>query len=125
MKTTSVEVIDVIDWDDLVIQTYGKKYSFQQQDGCKDRSKKYISVPCEPEDYENDTITEIINGDEMGVSFAAWLACDPLIKLPFCLTVYGNDFTDLWWSRNFYPHVSMLINDLYAKGLLEAGEYLI
>lgn len=31
----------------------------------------------------------------------------------------------MWWVRNFYPDVNMVANDLYEKGLLEAGEYLI
>lgn len=125
MKIKSVNVIDVSDWDKLVKETYGRPYSFQQQDGCKDRGKEYITVPCYPEDFENDTVPEIINGEEMGVSFAVWLACDPEEKKPFCISEYGNDFSDLWWERNFYPSVSMIVNDLHAKGLLPAGEYMI
>ena len=125
MKTKSVKVIDVSDWDKLIIETYGRPYTFQQQDDCKDRGTHYFSVPADPEDYENDTVPEVINGNKMGVSFKAWLACDPKEKKPFCISEYGNDFSDLWWERNFYPHVSMIINDLHTKGLLEAGEYMI
>ena len=60
----------------------------------------------------------------MGVSFKAWLERDPTQKLndPNCNYDYG---LVLWWDRNFYPHISMIINDLYTKGLLEAGEYQI
>ena len=124
IKIKNVKVIEVQDWDDLVTQTYGRPYSFQQQDGCKDRGFEYISVPCDPEDYENDTVPEIVNNDEMGVSFKAWLERDPTQKLTdkdcqesYCL--------DLWWDRNFYPHVNMIINDLYAAGLLETGAFQI
>lgn len=58
----------------------------------------------------------------MGVSFKAWLERDPKQKLPnredeFCIY--------LWWARNFYPHLDMVVQDLYTKGLIEPGEYAI
>ena len=117
--------IDVDDWDNLVQETYNRPYSFQQQDGCKSRGVEYITVPeSDPYDYENDTVPENVNDPEMGVSFKAWLERDPKQKLSnpedqqdYCL--------GLWWDRNFYPHISMIINDLHAKGLLEEGEYII
>ena len=52
----------------------------------------------------------------------AWLSRDPKQQIP------GRDEAwalKLWWHRNFYPDVSMIINDLHAKGLLPAGSYLI
>jgi hypothetical protein len=124
MKIKNIKMIDSSDWDDLVTKTYGKPYCFQQQDDCKSRGTENITVPCEPEDYENDTIPEIVNGDKMGVSFKAWLERGPNQKL----TNKDDQESwslDLWWERNFYPHVSMIINDLHAKGLLEAGSYTI
>lgn len=123
IKTYTVKVIDLNDWDNLVSETYKRPYSFQQQDGCKDRQHVSITVPVNnPKDYENDTVPEIVNHEEMGVSFKGWLARDPEQKIPN-KGGSGNDFTNLWWDRNFYPHVDMIINDLHAKGLLEAGEY--
>lgn len=123
IKYKNVKKIEVSDWDELVSKTYGRTYNFQQQGGCKERQVWDITVPVEyPEDYENETVPEIVNHDEMGVSFEAWLKRDPEQKLsnpddqkPWSLS--------LWWSRNFYPHVDMIINDLHSKGLLEAGEY--
>lgn len=42
------------DWDNLVEETYGKPYMFQQQDGCKDRGTEHITVPViNPYDYED------------------------------------------------------------------------
>jgi|ERR1035437_2485913 hypothetical protein len=103
MKIKKVNQITVQDWDDLVVKTYGKVYSFQQQ---------------------NDTIPDEVNGAEMGVSFAAWLARDP--------TEWNGDPKDkkqwsigLFWERNFYPNIQMIANDLHAKGLIKAGEYSI
>lgn len=104
-------------------KTYNKPYSFQQQDDCKDRGIEYITVPYEdPHDYSRDTIPEVVNGNIMGVSFKAWLERDPTTKIPSEYS-FDLDFTDMWWERNFYPDVSMIINDLHSKGLLEAGEY--
>lgn len=129
MKIKTKKVIDVSDWDDLVQETYGRKYSFQQQNGCQDRGTFPITVPDEADDLDNDTVPEVVNGEEMGVSFKAWLARDP--KQP--LDGNGNELEkcvkqweiDLWWERNFYPDIQMVANDLHAKGKLEAGDYLI
>ncbi len=123
MKIRTEKVIDVSDWDALVKKTYGRRYSFQQQDGCKSRGVFRFSVPAEAEcDFEQETIPEIVNGPEMGVSFAAWLKRDP--KAPIVGQRYDFEL-DLWWDRNFYPDIQMVANDLHAKGLLEAGDYTI
>lgn len=61
----------------------------------------------------------------MGVSFKAWLnrapkqglSCDPDGKKSWGIS--------MWWERNFYPDVQMIANDLHAKGLLPAGNYII
>jgi hypothetical protein len=121
------KVIAVCDWDELVEKTYGRPYNFQQQDGCKERQRVYLTIPdeeAEGYDFPNDTVPETVNHEERGVSFKAWLERDPKQKLnaekrdsPSALT--------LWWDRNFYPVVEMVGNDLHAKGLIEAGKYVI
>jgi hypothetical protein len=122
ISTRTEQVIDVGDWDQLVIDTYGKPYSFQQQDGCKERQRVKITIPDEAYDYENGVVPEVINGEEMGVSFAAWLARDP--------KEWNGDpedkrFLDLFWGRNFYPDVQMVANSLYRMELIEGGTYTI
>lgn len=122
MKISNKMLISVQDWDDLIVKTYGRPYSFQQQDGRKSRGIEYLTVPDEPEDYDNNTVPEVVNDPEMGVSFKAWLERDPKQKLPGQIADYQ---LELWWDRNFYPHVQMVANDLHDKGLLKAGEYVI
>lgn len=122
MKISKKNVITVQDWDALVMETYGRPYSFQQQDGCKDRGVEYITVPDVAEDYENDSVPEVVNGPKMGVSFKAWLERDPKQKLDGQHSDYQ---LELWWDRNFYPNAQMIANDLHERGLLDAGEYLI
>lgn len=123
LKFKEVKIIEVSDWDKLVTEVYGKPYSFQQQDDCKPRGTHELAVPRPVTwDYDNDTIPEKINGDVMGVSFKAWLARDP--------KEWNGDeeekrYLDMFWERNFYPNVDMIANDLHAKGLLPAGEYVI
>lgn len=126
-----VNMIDVSDWDALVEKTYGRTYNFQQQDGCKDRGIFKLRVPESPEeaaeyDFENDTIPEKVNGEEMGVSFKAWLERDPKNMLK---AGYGYDRSssgrEIFWERNFYPAIETVAYDLYKKGLLQSGEYLI
>jgi hypothetical protein len=125
LKTKNVQIVDVGEWDDLVSTTYGKPYSFQQQDGCKERGVFYLNVPSQANDYENDTIPEEVNGDVMGVSFRAWLARDPDQKLDTRDEWARDHGLDLFWERNFYPDVQMIANDLYARGLIAAGNYAI
>lgn len=122
MKIKTEKVIEVQEWDDVVKKTYGKPYAFQQQDGCKNRGGFSLAVPDEAEDYENETVPEIVNGEKMGVSFAAWLKRNPKIPLPDGEAKWE---IDLWWERNFYPNIQMVANDLHAKKLLKAGEYTI
>lgn len=129
---TEVKVIELQDWDAFVEETYGKIYSFQQQDDCKERGCEFFSVPTPWEhDFEKTEIPFEVNGKEMGVSFETWLNTDPeetKKEFPdppdrdYSMTDFDNR---LFWDRNFYPHVSMIINDLHAKGLLEEGKYAI
>ncbi len=135
LKYTLKRVISVQDWNKFVREVYGRPYHFQQQEGCKSRGTFDFTAPEEEwNDAESDTVPEIINHDDMCVSFAAWLARDP--KQPLNGLGDPTDYEagevtteqwdiDLWWERNFYPDVSMIINDLHAKGLLEAGDYTI
>lgn len=126
MKIRTERVIDVSEWDALVEKTYGRPYSFQQQDGCKSRGVFRFTVPSdETDDFERDTVPEVVNHEEMGVSFALWLKRDPKA------TLSGDNHRDdgfslrLWWERNFYPEFQMVANDLHAKGLLKKGDYTI
>lgn len=124
LKTRMEQVIDCSDWDDLVMETYGRPYCFQQQDDCKPRGNVYLEVPADPCDYDRETIPEKVNGAIMGVSFKAWLERDPKQKLSN--PDDQNDWSvGMWWERNFYPEISMVANDLHKKGLIEAGEYTI
>jgi len=125
LKYSNKKVIEVQDWDKLVKKTYNKPYSFQQQDGCQARGVIGIGIPygtLDEFDYRNDSIPEEINGEEMGVSFKAWLERDP--------KEWNGDkgderFVNLFWGRNFYPNLQVIANDLHSKGLIEAGDYLI
>ena len=124
-----VTLISLKEWDDLVTKTYGKPYSFQQQDGCRDRGIYHLQVPCkDAEDYENTELPEVVNHEDQGIKFSTWLERDPkqLLKdeRPDRVSNVEWDIA-LWWDRNFYPSVEILANDLHEKGLLAAGEYVI
>lgn len=123
LKYNEIKVIDQYDWDNFIRQIYNKKYSFQQQDGCKEKGIRFFGVPMNEfctEDYTNDEIPIKINGKKMGVSFKAWLSRDINDKF------FEKDWENtLFWERNFYPHFSMIVNDLYGKGVLEKGNYAI
>jgi hypothetical protein len=127
LKTEKTNVVEVSDWDKLVKDTYKRPYSLQQQDGCMDRGHVTFTVPSiedaeEFDSYMHDEIPEKVNGNEMGVKFAVWLQRDPKMLSGEIKSRWENN---LFWERNFYPNLSTVANDLYNKGLLEAGEYLI
>lgn len=128
LKYKTEKVIQVQDWDKLVRDTYGKPYRFQQQDGCQSRKIVHITIPEEKqwiknmEEEMNDSVPYVINGDEMGVKFDVWLKRDP--------TEWKGEkgeerYLELFWGRNFYPNINTVANDLYEKGLIEAGDYTI
>ncbi len=148
IKARNVNMIEVSDWDDLVKDTYGKPYKFQQQDGCQQRGVVNITIPDETYEYEdemNDKIPEVINnGDEMGVKFDVWLKRDPKAplnpskkELKECGYYWGKTEEDeiewkqdkghisMFFERNFYPNLQTVANDLHKRGLIEAGDYLI
>ena len=125
INTRTEKVIDVDDWDQLVIDTYGRPYSFQQQDGCKERQRVKITIPDEAYDYDNITVPEEVNHEEMGVSFQAWLDRDPKQPLNSPDEWDRKNGLNMWWERNFYPDVQMIANSLYRTELIEAGEYTI
>ena len=145
IRIKNVKMIDVSDWDELVSNTYGKIYSFQQQQGCQPRGIVNITIPAEnwEEDEMNDKIPEIINDERnMGVKFDVWLNRDPKeilnpsdAELKACNYYYDSSDKKQWcedtshinmfWERNFYPCLQSVANDLHKKGLIESGDYSI
>ena len=123
IKYTKVNQIEVQDWNNLVVSTYGRPYDLQQQNGGMERQIINISIPSEGEDDEmNDSIPEDVNGCKMGVKFQIWLNRDP--KQPFANQKYEWEL-NIFWERNFYPDLQTVAKDLYEKGLIEAGDYQI
>ncbi len=122
MKIKTEQVIDCQDWDQLVKETYGRPYCFQQQYGCQSRGTHKFTVPDESSDGDmNDEIPEVVNHETEGVKFAKWLERDPKQKPKG----QDNFSLHLWWERNFYPDFQTVANDLHAKGLLGAGDFTI
>lgn len=123
LKTITKQIIDVDDFDNLVKKTYNKIYSFQQQDDCKSRQMVSISVPIKkPEDFGTTEIPFEVNGEKKGVNFEIWLKTNPDDTQKYFKEKYENE---LFWKRNFYPSIEIILNDLHSKGLIESGSYLI
>ena len=124
LKYKNKKIIEVHDWDDFVQETYSKPYNFQQQEGCRERGHFSFSLPLgyTPEVVENTDIKYTTEDSSMGVSLKQWLDRSPTTKL--LNQKYDHDL-ELWWDRNFYPDFDELIQDMYLRGLLEPGEYII
>ena len=118
----SVYYLECSELGDIVQQVYKRPFNFQQQAGCKERGIEKFSVPDTwTDDFGNHELPEVVNHEEMGVSFAAWLKRDPaqLIEATY------EGATILWWERNFYPSTQMVLNDLHDRGLIPSGEYVV
>ena len=127
LKSTTKMVIELQDWNNLVEETYKRPYNFQHQDGCKDRGFFEFTVPVADYELKDDNMSSDIDAlgqGEEGVKFELWLSRDPSLAVPGAED-RGGWFIELWWKRNFYPDIYTLIDDLYKRGLLEAGAYVI
>jgi hypothetical protein len=125
LNATKKMVVDESDWSSFVSDVYKRPYCFQQQEGCKPRGVFEFSVPISnPYDNLNITVPETTYTNTEGVSFKSWLERDPTLKLK-PKKDNDPDSLEMWWHRNFYPDVEILIDDLHKRGLLEEGEYLI
>jgi hypothetical protein len=126
-----IKLITSCEWDRVVSEVYERPYCFQQQEGCRDRGIYHLSVPNKELalEYDNEAfeqIAEIINGPSKRVKFATWLARDPKQPLNDMGEIRSNSWEiELWWDRNFYPDIEVVANDLYSKGILPAGNYII
>jgi hypothetical protein len=60
----------------------------------------------------------------MGISFKTWLTTSEEDINKDHLESYKGQ-NNLYWERNFYPNLQVVANDLYKKGLIEKGEYVI
>ena len=112
----TIKVIDYLDWDRLVQETYNKDYCIQQQEGCMVKGLIKLQVSKTPSDFDTDR-TRLKFG-EMGVNFNTWLETE-FGKTPNLI----NEV--IYWKRNFYPLLEILASDLCKKGLIDEGEYFI
>lgn len=120
MNYRNVKIFEVSDWDKLVTSTHRRPYSFQQQDGCRERGLFAFTVPGSAEDYKKSSIPETLNNSEMGVKYSAWISRDPNDPIS---GETGEHSLRLWWHRNFYPHPQFVANELFSLGVLAPGEY--
>ena len=129
LKSSTTKIVELHDWDQLVKETYNRPYSLQQQDGCMERQTIFLTIPDFEEEkfvkehlskYIHDDIPEEINGNTMEVTLESWLKRDPSLRTE---NIKSNFDNQLFWHRNFYPHLQILANDLYKRGLIESGEY--
>jgi len=122
MNIRDAKLVESQDLDQLVRDTYKRPFCFQQQDGCRDRDYHEVTVPGPDDDFPAESIPEVVNGEEIGVSFSAWLARDPESPVGNRTEQFAKD---LFWERSFYPGLGMVMNDLHARGLIPAGDYVI
>ena len=110
LKYNLIRQVSDTDFDNLVMETYGKSYAIQQQEGCRDRGVIYISVPplydINVNEYP-DTIEQAIDEDMYGVRWEDWLAVNPNDE-----RLGEEDWErEMALQRNVYPPMHDLINE--------------
>lgn len=89
-----------------VSELYGRPYNLQQQGDMLAQESAVALVVPELEDWNEDP------------SLEEWLAATPPVS--------AADYIDtMRWERQFYPSLEAVANDLHARGLLDAGRYII
>lgn len=133
LKTVQINMVDVTDWDGLVMKVYGRHYSLQQQNECYPQGTR-IPVEIDPDndpgdEYAGRTVPFIVNGDEMGVDFEIWKSTDPASIVVIDRYTrepvekqYNSDVT-LIYARNFYPSVDKLAYELYKLGHITETDF--
>jgi hypothetical protein len=126
MKYETIKYVQVSDLDDFIEETYKRPFSFQQQFGCRARGTQYVKVPVKDveEGYvlEGYVLEDIIKNEYGSVSLKDWLERDPTEQLSESDSAWT---LEMFWERNFFPNIEILFDDLFKKGLIEAGEYVI
>lgn len=124
LRIQNKKVVEVSEWDRLVEEVYGKPYNFQQQDGCKSRGTHDLGVPTGWETTGDDEEYEL-DGNWDYVPLKVWISKDPK-TFP-----EGEEYDkyewqrNIFWERDFYPDIDEIADDLYKRGLLKEGSYLI
>src|SRR5574343_1183830 len=102
----NVNIFQLNEFDELIKKEYNKKYySFQQQDGCKDRGIEYFTIPInDPEDLDNlSMIEDDVKNNRLsvyrGVKFEEWLLKDKDFK--WFIGKEREYENALLWERNF------------------------
>lgn len=108
-----VRLIEEREFSALVTRVYGRPYRLQQNMMLGQDTIYPLTVP-EPEPVD----------ESHEPSFAEWASQDP------DLDADGHPWRhawekEIWWEREFYPPFSALVNDLYERGHLPMGTFML
>ena len=128
MKIEKLNVISDANWSRFVSETYGRPYWFSYQ-RWRDQGEKGLyrfTLPLEDieefDEHGECDVEDIPKPKWFGVKFEYWLERDP--KKPLVGQTKDEQLED-WWENSFYPSHEVIANDLFNKGILEAGDYAI
>lgn len=123
LEYENLRVIENYKWNEFISSIYNLPYNYQQQNDRQNTNFEFnIPNDLEEEDLGSDSIPYEVNGEDECVKFDTWKNSD--------FEEIGKNFeyeveTKLFYERNFYPSIFQILNDLYNRGLIEEGDYLI
>lgn len=119
LKTSTRQIIDIRDFDNLVEETYGRPYSLQQQNFMGQETYYDFEVPESWDGWDFDGF------EGYPVPFKEWCEADPEID-PKTGRPWSPSYEKrLHWEREFYPDFEELMHDLNLRGELDPGKYSI
>lgn len=116
LKTKKVDLVWSVTWNNFVRKVYGVPYDISVQE-IEDSFE--FTVPIRgAEDYQNESYDDIRKKGENGVKFGVWASTKPV--------GVEKDSAEMQnWEMEFYPCFDMLVNDLFTRGLLPMGNYVM
>lgn len=123
LEYQNLRVIENYKWSEFISSVYNLPYNYQQQNECQNTNFEFnIPNDLEEEDLGSDSIPYEVNGKDECVKFDVWVNSKlEDISKNF---EYESDAV-IFYNRNFYPSIFQILNDLYNRGLIEEGDYLI
>ena len=98
LKYKTVKLVWESDLQDLILDTYGRRTEWAAEQEMSQNETRNFTVP------SNRYV------DEDSLTVAQWLA---------------GETTELYGYTLVEPEMQLILNDLHARGLVEAGEYVV
>ena len=109
MNIKEVKLIWEHELNELITATYGRPYNYGRWQEMGQDTMTQVTVPEEADEpWEGGP-----------PSLEEWLAGEPPATLTDAWRI------EQWWQTEYCPELQVVVNDLHARGLMPAGDYVM